>query len=70
MDFYLSSGYGIILILWGIAFEVVGTAAMYVIYKWMMRDQRRQVHAASEAAELQPAPLPARPAAAERRRAA
>jgi hypothetical protein len=59
MNVFLSNGYGIILIIWGLVFEIAGVLAFLGIYSLTKRDQQ---HMSEVAAEL--APRPAAPASA------
>jgi hypothetical protein len=38
----LFSGYGLLLIIWGILFEVAGSYAIVLLVRAMQRDERRQ----------------------------
>jgi hypothetical protein len=55
VDVFFSNWYGIILILWGLVFEIGGAIAMVGIYRWTQRDQRQMRTAAIEALGEQPA---------------
>lgn len=60
MDVYFSNGYGILLMLWGLVFEIAGAYAMWMIYRWNQSDQRSMSEVADAALRAQPAPLPKR----------
>ena len=60
MNVFLSSGYGIILIIWGLVFEIAGVLAFLGIYNLTKRDQQ---HMSEVAAAL--APRPAAPASVQ-----
>jgi hypothetical protein len=39
MHVFLSSGYGAILVLWGLVFELLGVAIVAIIYRAIRRDE-------------------------------